>query len=330
MLQFCTDTFTWGDYIDKVFDKWYCEPNGKLFVADDDGINPNNNHYHSLKSLIQKPNLFTATSTNGRPIALSHAVLCPNKARLWIEGIRVDPNYRRRKVATALIDKMVQFGRRQGVIEASAIISADNRASQSLFYNNGFNKISKWAYYNIHVSNKSNRIDDNTNGRDKTIKKRIASLEDADKVWSYLRGSETYRLSGKRYFNEWRWYPLDYKTIVDFTRHRKILITGIEDSFLLGIAIIKITKYTNEVDVFQIVYLDASSTSALSDLVSYCADMDIGNASIPVNEYQGGKAKGYKIKQLQIISYQSCELSKIMCRFKIKESANFFLFSLDL
>ena len=33
-MSFCNYTFNWGDYITQVWDLWYVDPNGKLFVAD--------------------------------------------------------------------------------------------------------------------------------------------------------------------------------------------------------------------------------------------------------------------------------------------------------
>ena len=54
ILRFCTNTFAWGDYIDKVFDKWCSEPDGKLLVVENDGANRtdnNNANYHSPKQL---------------------------------------------------------------------------------------------------------------------------------------------------------------------------------------------------------------------------------------------------------------------------------------
>ena len=333
ILRFCTNTFAWGDYIDKVFDKWCSEPDGKLLVVENDGANRNDNYNYSLNtnslnSHIESGTTITNATTSVKPIALSHVVLYPNTSWLWIEGIRVDPNYRRHKVATALIDKMLQFVKRRGAIEVSAIISVNNIASNSLFSSRGFKIISKWAYYNIHMHNIYNRTDNKTNKNSKIIKKRIASLRDADNVWSYLKHSETYRLCGKRYFNEWRWYPLDYKTIVDFTRHYKLLIIENEDSHIEGLAIITTTEYIDKNDTFQIVYLDSVSTSALQCLVSYC--MDICSSSIPYKENNDNNANCYSPKQLQIISYETSELSEIMFSFDVKESAQFFLYSLSL
>jgi ribosomal protein S18 acetylase RimI-like enzyme len=334
ILRFCTNTFAWGDYIDKVFDKWYNEPNGKLLVAENGVPNRSDNHSYllnstSLHSHIKSGTNITNTATRVKPVALSHVVLCPNTSLLWIEGIRVDPNYRRHKVATALIDKMLQYGKRRGAIEASAIISVNNIASNSLFSSMGFKVISKWIYYNIHVHNASNRTYSKTNKKSKIINERIASLMDIDNVWSYLKHSETYRLCGKRYFNEWRWYPLDYKTIVDFIKHHKLLIIENKDSHIEGLAIINTTTgYVDKNGIFQILYLDSVSTSVLQHLVSYC--VDISASSIPYKKNNDNDTSCHSLKQLQIISHETSKLSKIMLGFDVKESAQFFLHSLPL
>jgi ribosomal protein S18 acetylase RimI-like enzyme len=334
ILRFCTNTFAWGDYIDKVFDKWYSEPNGKLLVAENGGPNRSDNHSYilnsnSLHSHIESGTNITNTTTRVKPIALSHVVLCPNTSLLWIEGIRVDPNYRRHKVATALIDKMLQYGKRRGAIEASAIISVNNIASNSLFSSRGFKVISKWTYYNVHVHNACDRTDNKTNKKSKRINERIASLMDTDNVWSYLKHSEIYRLCGKRYFNEWRWYSLDYKTIVDFIKHHKLLIIENNDSHIEGLAIIATgTGYVDKNDIFQILYLDSVSTSVLQRLVSYC--VDICASSIPYKKNNDNDTNCHSLKQLQIISYENSKLSKIMLSFDVKESAQFFLHSLSL
>ena len=76
VLDFCKNTFSWGDYIDRVWDIWIREPNSIFLVAV--VVNENN---------IEKP------------IAISHGILIPEKT-VWIEGIRVDPKYRSQKLAT--------------------------------------------------------------------------------------------------------------------------------------------------------------------------------------------------------------------------------------
>ena len=72
ILSFCINSFSWGDYIDRVWDYWYVEENGRLFIAE---------------SCSEK-------------IAMSHVALCPDGRSIWLEGLRVHPDHRRSYIAT--------------------------------------------------------------------------------------------------------------------------------------------------------------------------------------------------------------------------------------
>jgi hypothetical protein len=241
---------------------------------------------------------------------------------------------------------MLQFGRSKRAKEASAIISVNNIASRLLFEKRGFHIISKWGYYNIHVKGyRSDRADHKNMIKNKT-KERIAVLKDIDNIWNYLRCSETYRLSGKRYFETWRWYSLDYKKTVELTKHHKIIITENNNSMLEGLAIINNTGYWDKTEVFQIVYLDSPSISKLQDLISYCTDLHSrshsdrrkNNSNNKSNSKRNSKRNNnnkdagshHNSNQLQIMSYQTNGLSKIMSGFRIIESAQFLLYHRSL
>jgi ribosomal protein S18 acetylase RimI-like enzyme len=345
ILQFCTDTFTWGDYIDRVFDIWYQEPHGELLVAEESSgkVDRNRNGYSVLEPNRQSnrdgnnvtitANLIPNTAKNVQPIALSHVILCPNKKRVWIEGIRVKQSFRRNKVAITLIDEMLQFGRRMGAIEASAIISVNNTASRSLFEKKGFNSISKWGYYDIRLDgNRDSRISI-INQSKNALKIRIATIEDLDNVWDYLQGSKTYRLSGETYFEAWRWYHLSYEKIVDFIKHQNIIIVENDNKIIEGVAIINYTGYWDKTEVFQIVYLDSTSTSKLKGLLFYCIDLYAVSLSDDKKNYDNDNTRSHRnnnSNQLQIISYLTDELSEIMNNFEIIDSAQFLLYDLSL
>lgn len=81
VLNFCKNTFSWGDYIDRVWNSWISEPYGILLVAE-------NENY-----------------TEKKPIAIIHGILIPEKT-IWVEGIRVDPEFRNQKLATKLINSI--------------------------------------------------------------------------------------------------------------------------------------------------------------------------------------------------------------------------------
>ena len=66
ILEFCQNTFSWGDYIEDVWDYWISE--GILLVY-----------------------------VKNNPIGISHAVFL--KDHVWIEGIRINPDFGRQGIA---------------------------------------------------------------------------------------------------------------------------------------------------------------------------------------------------------------------------------------
>ena len=145
VLRFCTDTFDWGDYIEQVWDLWRLDQNGVLLVAEE------TEYGHNQKQ--------------SSVMAVSHASLCPNKKNVWLEGIRVNPNFRRRSVATKLINKMISYGKKQGAGEASAMVADNNIASQLMMERNGFTVISKWSSYSGKTPKRENKVTTTTSKR---------------------------------------------------------------------------------------------------------------------------------------------------------------------
>ena len=249
VLKFCIHTFEWGDYIDQVWDLWYSDQAGLLLVAEE------GDSLHDKKQ--------------SSVLALSHVSLCPNKNNIWLEGIRVNPNYRRRYVATQLINKMIAYGQEQGANKASAIVSKKNIASQLMMERNGFIVISRWNYYN--TNNIPRRVDKAKLGS------KVATLKDIQLIRDYLRHSEVYKLSGGTYVKSWKWYPLNLYsgTLADLIENKKVLLNG-NNNPIEGIAIINRDRYWNKSNnngTFQIVYLDASNVYALKDLISFVINL---------------------------------------------------------
>lgn len=277
VLKFCVNTFDWGDYIDQVWDLWFSDSNGALIVAE-------NNIRH----------------TKGSVIAVSHVSLCPNRKNIWLEGIRVNPDYRRRSIATELLSKMLSFGKLQGAKEASAIVGVNNLPSQLMMENNGFNAISKWNYYSIDKVQEFER--DNV---------RTAAFSDIKKVWDYLKQSQIYKSSGKRYVNSWRWYSFDSETLSSIIKDGKLLISG--NDVIEGIAIINKDGYWNKNDVYQIVYLDAASVSSLYDLIGFVISL----------VHSGND----RYKRIQIFSPQIRQMSSLIKELDIQNSEQFLLYT---
>src|SRR5215212_1781498 len=268
ILSFCINTFSWGDYIDRVWDYWTTERNGQLFVVE---------------------------SAGGEKIAMSHVAICPERKGIWLEGVRVRPDHRRSYIATMLIAKMLEYGMQKGARQASAIVGASNFASQSMMEKNGFKIVSKWMYYSA-VSTL----------RHQESNARIANADDIDDIWQYLQQSKIYRLSGKRYVKSWHWYEFDRRSLLDFVKEERVVVTSLP---IDGIAIINKRGYWDRSNILQIVYLDIASASSLRRLVSFITNL-----------YLDGK-----FDSLQLVCYDSKRVTSFINKFVIKEEEEQFL-----
>jgi N-acetylglutamate synthase-like GNAT family acetyltransferase len=270
ILSFCVNTFSWGDYIDRVWDYWYAEENGRLFIVE----------------------------SGGEKIAMSHVTICPEGRSVWLEGVRVRPDHRRSYIATMLIAKMLEYGMQRGARQASAIVDATNFASQRMLEKNGFKVVSKWLYCSIGGGKPRRQKSD----------ARIASADDIGDIWQYLQQSKIYHLSAKRYVDSWHWYAFDRRTLQNFVKDKRIIVTGRP---IDGIAIINKWGYWDRASTLQIVYLDSVVAASLCNLVSFMTNL-----------YLNGKFDG-----LQLVCYDSKRLTSFIDKLMIKEQEQFLLYN---
>jgi hypothetical protein len=225
--------------------------------------------------------------------------LCPQRRKIWLEGIRVNPNYRRRSIATELIRKMLSYGKRKGAREASAIVAVDNLPSQLMMKKSGFSVISKWIYSSIDNAQEI-----------RNFNARIATFNDMKKVQNYLKQSATYELAGKRYVNSWRWYSFDSKILSNIVKDQKLVVAG--NDIIEGMAIINGDGYWNKNNVFQIVYLDSTNVSSLYDLVGFVLKLV--------------QSAHDRYKRIQIFTPQTRLISSVMGELNIANADEFLLY----
>ena len=123
VLKFCKDTFSWGDYIDKVWSSWLDEGNLFLFKKD-------------------------------FPVGICHAFYFQNQ--IWIEGIRIDPNFQRQKIASKLVTHAELIGKNNNASFSYMLVDTENK--KSIFLANSLNyKIFQiWNYYSLIPKKNSN------------------------------------------------------------------------------------------------------------------------------------------------------------------------------
>ncbi len=114
VIDFCKNTFSWGDYIADVWDTWILQ--GNLFVVVE----------------------------GDATIGLYHLVLTDNR-QAWIEGIRIHPNYRRKGYGRRIISHCESITKSFKTIRM--IIESENVTSINLAQSMGYYTEDKWRLY---------------------------------------------------------------------------------------------------------------------------------------------------------------------------------------
>ena len=125
ILSFCKNTFSWGDYINEVWDSW--EKDDGLVIIEDDKT----------------------------AIAICHGVMYQNEKMLWIEGIRVKENYRNNGIATRFIRYFEKIAIDSGIKHVNMLIETENISSLNLAKKLEYKIISEWNYFSLPSKNNS-------------------------------------------------------------------------------------------------------------------------------------------------------------------------------
>ena len=112
VLNFCKNTFSWGDYIHEVWDNWISE--GNLIVVENEET----------------------------PISMAHAGFYPVEKMIWIEGIRVSENFRKKGIAEKMIHHFESNAKSQQFKLSRMLIASENTPSLALAKKLGYEIIS--------------------------------------------------------------------------------------------------------------------------------------------------------------------------------------------
>ncbi|HJW88245.1 MAG TPA: GNAT family N-acetyltransferase [Dehalococcoidia bacterium] len=164
---FCQNTWEWGDYIPQVWDRWLAEPRGKLLVA----------------------------ILGGQPVALDHVVMVsPEEA--WLEGLRVDPAYRRAGLATLMARRCLKEAKGLGARVARFATSSLNMPIHILAAHLGFSRVAALGLWRAEAT---------------PVKSTMPSRPSAQALaplLSFLQGSAALAAMGGLYSSGWRFKSL--------------------------------------------------------------------------------------------------------------------------
>ena len=112
VLAFTEHTWEWGDYPPLVWDRWLAEPGNRLLVA----------------------------AGRQGPVGMAHVVMAaPGEA--WFEGLRVDPEFRERGIATGLTRRCLREAIKLGAGVARFITAGANEPVHRIAAGVGFERV---------------------------------------------------------------------------------------------------------------------------------------------------------------------------------------------
>ena len=170
VFDFCKDTFSWGDYIDKVWNHWIKE--GHLYV-------------------LEKEN----------PVGICHAFFSDNQ--VWIEGIRINPLFRRQGLASKLVSHVESIATKKNIHVSCMLIDTKNFSSLFMAKKLNYQTIQTWRFYSLSTEPKS------SNCKFRKIQKNDLP---------------------SRYVKSWRWLSLDNSTLDSLIKEQKIICSKIDSS----------------------------------------------------------------------------------------------------
>lgn len=213
ILDFCKNTFSWGDYIAQVWQYWLRE--GHLLVIEEDS--------HS--------------------IGICHASHDLENQNMWIEGIRIRPQYRRKGFAKNLISHCEKISKQKNCKTIQMLIDIENSNSLMLSKAQGYKITETWDFHSFEGN---------------------ASLDHTVDYSLTLKREKT--LSSFSYIDSWRRYMLTRKTITNLAKQRRIIFSN---SVTDGIAIISESRHFHKTLLVSILSGDHTGISnILSEITS--------------------------------------------------------------
>lgn len=226
VLAFCANTWKWGDYIEQAWDGWIEDAAGQLLVA----------------------------TVDGQVAGVVHVQML-NETESWLEGLRVNPDYRRQGLARALNEAAMVEAMRRGATTIRLIVDSRNEASIKLSESMHMRRIGDFSLYTA---------------RPFTIQParapqqliRIATPEDLDMIIDYLNASNIFPLVGGLYYAGFRAFPITAELLEQKIQSQQVYLLQRWER-LDGLAIGEV-RHEYQQQRLSVGYLDGTTIEAIS------------------------------------------------------------------
>ena len=206
VLKFCQETFSWGDYIEQVWDYWLSE--GNLF-------------------LFEKK----------FPVGICHALFF--KTHIWMEGIRIDPSFKRQKIASSLVKHTELLGANKNISTSYMLIDTNNIPSLTMARSLDYDIYQCWNFYSLLPCRKHNPID-----------VKYENMINRKLILHYV--------------DSWRWFPIDEDSLRILFKKNRIVSCQIDEQ--KSFAIITDSKHFEKT---MIVTLYVSSFDTANEILLF-------------------------------------------------------------
>ncbi len=173
ILAFCANTWEWGDYIEYVWDGWLHDPGGLLLVA----------------------------TADGHPVGMAHMRML-NETEAWLEGMRVDPNYRHQGVARALNNARLAEAMRRGATIVRLITESTNEGAIRLIERSFMQRVAAFAPFKAMPLT---TVPKRSYGLEKPV---LATTDDINEIIDYLNISNIFPAAGGLYYHGFTAYSI--------------------------------------------------------------------------------------------------------------------------
>ena len=180
-------TFAWGDYVVDSFDGWMAQPQSRVLVAADD---------------------------TDEPVAVARGVLL-SVDELWLQGVRVHPDWRRKGIASDLGSALQEWGASQGAKVAQLMAEDWNVAARGQVQRIGFRQTARWLRAFQTTEHSGRRGATPIRPAEPLQRAGVAEAGPAYYAWS---AGELSRLARRMMAVNWQWrrlHPADLERAAD-------------------------------------------------------------------------------------------------------------------
>lgn len=217
MERICARTWEWGDYIPEVWDDWLAEA------------------AHSRTE--GRGGALIVGELAGQVVALSKITGQP-RGQVWLEGMRVDPDYRRRGVAGQFLEYSLAYAGEHGARVVRLGTGHHNTAAHILAARAGMERVGSCVHWTAEPL-----FSDGLAGLPELS---LLTLEHEAQVQTFLAESTVLAHTHGLYSVDWAWQELSAGDVEPLLKRGQVVAWCMPDGQLAGLATIHADREGNE------------------------------------------------------------------------------------